>query len=297
VNIFEIISTVLNGNPSNEEKALFDKWLKESESNRKTFEYISQIRGQRSSEVKWDKEKIWNITQNKIKESKFKKTITLWRAIAASVAALFLMSAILFLSDYSKPGEVASVITSTPKGITSKVELSDGSIVYLNAGSELRFPSTFNGENRKVTLLGEAYFEVAKNKEMPFIVEASGINIKVLGTKFNVQSYLDNSQITTTLIEGSIGLQDSTRKQKHKEVLLKPGHKAIFNKKTKKLQVTQVADASLYISWIDRSYFFEDEPFMSIIKKLERGFNVNINVNVEKLKNENTPEHLITMRA
>jgi ferric-dicitrate binding protein FerR (iron transport regulator) len=96
VNIFEIISTVLNGNPSNEEKALFDKWLKESESNRKTFEYISQIRGQRSSEVKWDKEKIWNITQNKIKESKFKKTITLWRAIAASVAALFLMSAILF---------------------------------------------------------------------------------------------------------------------------------------------------------------------------------------------------------
>lgn len=286
--IFEALSSILNGNPSDEEKSLFDKWISENEAHKKTFEYLSGIKAEQKSEViKWDKEKIWNITQGKIRENRFRKTLTLWRSIAASVAILFLVSTFFFLySGFPTMNKVATIKTETPYGITTMVELSDGSVIYLNAGSELQYPAVFNKDERKVILSGEAYFDISKNKEKPFIVEVGGIDIKVLGTKFNVQSYYDDSEIVTTLIEGSVSLRDSDKPTHQDKIILKPNNKAVFNKRLKHFQIKPVNDASAYISWLKGNYFFEDEQFLSIIKKLERGFNVNIKVDVEKLQNE-----------
>jgi len=287
VEIFEVLSSVLNGNPSNEEKAIFNKWVSESEANKKAFKYLSKVKAERKLDhINWDKEKIWNITQGKIKESKYKMTLKLWRSIAASVAMLFLISSVFYFSNYSGSKNVANIKTLIPHGITSTIELSDGSIVHLNSGSELQYPSTFNGGERKVILSGEAYFEIAKDEEKPFIVATNEIDIRVLGTKFNVQSYSDHSEITTTLIEGSVSIKNSKEKSIDKEIILEPNYRATFNRSDGKFQVKKVGDALAYTKWINGHYFFEDEQFSSIVKKLERGFNVNIKVHVERMKQE-----------
>jgi transmembrane sensor len=103
-----------------------------------------------------------------------------------------------------KPNEILYNIVSTPRGRQYQLTLADGSKVWLNAASSLRFPTAFAGKERRVEITGEAYFEVTKNKAMPFVVNVSNAEVRVLGTHFNIMAYNDESVLTTTLLEGSI---------------------------------------------------------------------------------------------
>ncbi len=164
-----------------------------------------------------------------------------------------------------------------PYGKLFDIELSDGTLIKLNAGTSIKYPVKFlKGLERKVFLKGEAYFEVAKDKEHPFIVNANDINVEVLGTEFNMSYYPEDEDISTVLVEGSVKLFEETALSKSKsETILKPGHKAAWHKNNKKMAVDKV-DTQLYTAWKDGILLFKRSPYDNIIKKLERHYDVTI---------------------
>lgn len=185
--------------------------------------------------------------------------------------------------------ELAYNILTIPNGKKFQVVLSDGTEVHLNSGSVLKYPVKFiTGINRQVYLLeGEAYFDVAKDPKHPFIVNADDINIRVLGTKFNVSSYPEDSSINTVLVEGAVSIfgKDKTY-DKSTSLALKPGYKASWNKTKNNISVEEV-DTDIYTGWKNGKLIFKNIQFKNIIKKLERHYNVTIINNNSKLDEKN----------
>ncbi|MCR4032868.1 MULTISPECIES: FecR family protein [Flavobacterium] len=168
-----------------------------------------------------------------------------------------------------------------PYGKTFKVTLSDGTMVNLNAGSSLKYPVQFiKGNKREVVLDGEAFFDVAKDKAHPFVVKTRGVDVKVLGTKFNVSSYKEDADINTVLIEGSVKLCDAN--DANKKTMLVPGEKGTWNSNNNDIAVNQV-DTRFYTEWINGEIVFRKTAFRDIIIKLERTYNVTIENNREDI--------------
>jgi len=157
----------------------------------------------------------------------------------------------------------------TPPGGKYMLTLADGTRVWLNASSRLSFPSFFTRNQRLVELEGEAYFEVAQNKSQPFLVKAKGTNVEVLGTAFNMMAYLDEANTKTTLIEGAVRVN-----YKNVSKQLKPGLQAITNSFEPIRVVT--ADMKDALSWKDGYFYFKDEPLISIMRKLQRWYNIEV---------------------
>ncbi|TXE13097.1 DUF4974 domain-containing protein [Seonamhaeicola algicola] len=164
-----------------------------------------------------------------------------------------------------------------PYGKKFEVVLSDGTTAFLNSGSSLKYPVHFiKGKERKVFVDGEVFFDVAKNPKSAFIVNAKALNVKVYGTKFNVQAYTEDTQTEVVLVEGSVGLYTGHKVVNDKDVKrLKPGYKATFNKQNKAI-VNSKVNTSIYTSWMDGELVFRDMTFHNILKKLERHYNVEI---------------------
>ena len=170
-------------------------------------------------------------------------------------------------------------------GTQAKVELADGTKVFLNSGSKLRFPQTFaNQQQRTVFLDGEGYFEVTKNKEQPFIVQANKLNISVLGTKFNVDAYTDNASISVALVEGSVILQGNAGNLNKDLMELKPNQVATLNPTDQTLSKTDVPDLYKYTAWINGRIVFYGDPIQTVVKKLEKWYNVEIVISDSKLE-------------
>ena len=162
-------------------------------------------------------------------------------------------------------------ILSTPMGGEYQLVLPDGSKVWLNSGSTLRFPTAFIGSERIVELKGEAYFDIAKNPKMPFLVRTNNaMDIKVLGTQFNVMAYDDEKNINTTLIEGSVEVLKGSG-----TTMLKPGQEAILNRGSGNIKVAQ-ADLEQAIAWKNGYFIFYNENIESIMRKVSRWYNVDI---------------------
>ncbi len=166
---------------------------------------------------------------------------------------------------------------SVPYGKKSQLILSDGTKIHLNSGSSVRYPAAFmkNGK-RQVFLDGEAFFEVAKDKNRPFIVNSNEMNVRVLGTRFNVSSYLDDAQTSTVLVEGSVGLfKKGEDFSLESSALLEPGYKGVLEKSMNEIVFEQV-DTEIYTGWVQGKIIFNRMPFKDILKKLERQYNVEI---------------------
>lgn len=160
---------------------------------------------------------------------------------------------------------------STPRGGTYQVLLPDGTRVWLNAGSYLKFPSSFFGSaNRRIELSGEGYFEVAKDKVHPFIVHSKNQDVKVLGTHFNISAYQDERELKTTLLEGAVQVSTSL---KAKTVRLAPGQQAILNGETLNVKAINANEA---VAWKNGNFLFNEESLSSIMKQLERWYNVKV---------------------
>jgi len=170
----------------------------------------------------------------------------------------------------------------TPRGGQYQVNLPDGSKVWLNAGSSLRFPTNFTGNLRSVELTGEAYFEVAKNAQKPFRVLSNSQVVEVLGTHFNISSYIDDSSVKTTLLEGSVKVL-STKSNQSK--LLKPGQQSNINYSDNSIDV-QTVDTEEVVAWKNGYFLFVDEDLKSIMSKLARWYNVDVEYtgNVDNLR-------------
>lgn len=164
-------------------------------------------------------------------------------------------------------------ILSTPRKGQYKTILPDGTIAWLNAESNLKYPTKFTGSDRRVELEGEGYFEVAHNPAKPFIVVSKGQQVKVLGTKFNINSYTNEAQVLTTLVSGSIELSSAAHA---KAVRLKPGQQATV--RDGKLEVQQV-DPESFTAWTVNEFRFDDTPLTQVLRQLERWYDIDIDYN------------------
>lgn len=162
---------------------------------------------------------------------------------------------------------------ATPRGGTYQVILSDGSKVWLNAASSIKFPASFTGQQqRRVTLVGEAYFEIAKHKSQKFVVNTRNQEVAVLGTHFNINSYLDEGNEKTTLLEGSVRV--SSVRAEVKDVRLVPGQQATVSAASK-IDVEEV-DVNEVVAWKEGKFVFVEEDVPSIMNKIARWYDVEI---------------------
>lgn len=173
-------------------------------------------------------------------------------------------------SDESKLADMYNTL-KVPRLGEYQLVLSDGTKVWLNSESELRYPVKFTGETREVELLGEAYFDVEKNPNKPFLVNTKNVNTRVLGTEFNVSAYL-NEELNITLVEGSVELNS---KQISGKVRLMPGDNANLKIGGDQIDVSQV-DVRKYTAWRDGYFYFEKERLEDILTKLERWYDFKV---------------------
>ena len=167
--------------------------------------------------------------------------------------------------------EIGYNTINVPYGGTYTVELCDGTKVYLNSGTTLEFPSRFDGKVRSVILKGEAYFDVARNVSKPFVVEVDEMKVKVLGTSFNVKSYVDEPGVYTTLVEGSVAILRDGQPEKK----IKPGEQAYYNKGVGTLSIAEV-DVNEFTSWKDGLIYFKDIALEEILRIVSRWYDLEV---------------------
>jgi hypothetical protein len=166
-----------------------------------------------------------------------------------------------------------------PYGMKSELLLADGTKVWLNAGSRLAFPSKFIGKIREVYLEGEACFKVKKDEKRPFIVKAGELDIKVLGTFFNVSAYMTDATIETVLLDGSVAIVNPKAfGLGQNEIVLVPNQKASFSREVNEISVSDESDVDLYVAWTNGFLKYERESISSVLKKVERYYNVEIHL-------------------
>ena len=173
-------------------------------------------------------------------------------------------------ADASKADANLFNTLSTPTGGQYNIVLADGTKVYLNAVSSIKYPTQFNGDQRIVELDGEAYFEVAKNKNKPFIVKSGDQDIEVLGTHFNVHAYDNESVVKTTLLEGSVAVN-----YKNQKAILKPGQQSNVSEKFNKITIKQV-DTEAAIAWKNGRFKFDNADLKTVMKQLERWYGIKV---------------------
>ncbi|MDR1938686.1 MAG: DUF4974 domain-containing protein [Tannerellaceae bacterium] len=298
----ELIVRYLQQDIREDELRELDLWLEESEENRDCFFQMKNIydsNGKRKLMSEREIEESWQNMQRKMREAFAslppapKKRSFLRHALryAAAVAAAFLLGAGFnqYLGKYSPQAHdnvpVYNEISVPRGGKTNTLLLSDGSKVLLNAATTFRYPTTFAGDVREVCLDGEAYFEVAKDAQKPFVVKLKQQNILVHGTSFNIEAYRGESYNIVTLVSGSISLESlDGNGEEISNIFLKPGQKAYFDNAAGIVSVKNV-DASLSNSWIKGEYKFKDESLGLIAKRLENYYDVNIHLDHAGLEN------------
>ena len=185
------------------------------------------------------------------------------------------------------PGDSGSILKQeivyntivVPRGGEYKLELADGTLVWLNSDSELRYPVKFAGSQRDVWLKGEGYFEVSKNPEKPFRVVVDDMIVKVLGTSFNINAYKDRGNILTTLVSGKVDIQDMSGKSL---VVMSPNQQVDF--RHGKISSVQEVDITRFVSWIDGKFYFNDMTLENIMSQIQRWYDIEVFFVDEELK-------------
>lgn len=176
----------------------------------------------------------------------------------------------LEVSSTGVAGKVEYYTLTTPRARREQLLLADGTRVWLNAGSSIRFPNAFPGAVRSVEVTGEAYFEVAKKAGQPFVVSVDEVKIDVLGTEFNVMAYRDERRIKTTLLEGAVRVTSGTD-----ALLLKPGQEAWIESKDR-MHLVRKANLNEAVAWKNNLFWFEKDDVRTVMNSLSRWYDVDI---------------------
>lgn len=324
-----IIARFLLGEASYDERQNLKTWISEDAANKKYFSEIEQLFNALEINFNIDKidsEDAWKIINKKLSqksssnENEIKRRLTVkseGRYKMVRIAAMILLligfsfSGAYVLLEKKFNTDISYNEITVPNGSKTYLVLNDGTKVWLNSMSKLRYPGEFNPTSREVFLDGEAYFEVAKDKQKPFYVITSDIDIKVHGTSFNVKSYKNEGTIETTLEEGSISITRKNPSHKTEDIFLKPSQRLTFVKaegeimvddikellkeekqtdntekkvqRKEKLILAENINTEIYTAWKDNKLIFEDESFESLAVKLERWYDVKIQLKGDKL--------------
>ncbi|WP_347840578.1 FecR domain-containing protein [uncultured Draconibacterium sp.] len=279
--IKSLIIAELDGNISVDEKELLYNWIAKSENN---LRYYSQIKDLWEASIK-DASKIaqtsreWERFTQRVaiqpQDNKWKIKLSLWYRVAAVLVIALLLANLLY--QEFKAAEPVYFTSMAPEGSVSQTILPDGTIIFLNAGSEIKYDVNTESKSREVFINGEAWFDVERNEKKPFIVHTPYYDVKVLGTQFNVKTYDEDETVVTTLEEGSIQVLSTENLKLQEDILLEPGEQLIYNKSKRKLNINTV-ETRLYTSWKDNKLIFLSMPFGDLVKLLERKYGVDIEV-------------------
>jgi len=180
---------------------------------------------------------------------------------------------IQYITEKDRDSRIYYNTIEVPKGGEFTLLLADGTKVWLNSGTTLRYPVSFSGSERVTELSGEAYFEVAKNEKMPFRVKSGDQVVEVMGTSFNISSYLEDSLITTTLVEGKVSV--FLKENPEDKIILLPNYQSNLNRDLNTITRKSV-DIQQYTAWKDGRFYFKDQPLSEIMKILSRWYDVNV---------------------
>lgn len=289
----------LQGNCSETEFQQILTWIKEGAATSSDREMIQELWDEFEPEPgsaerkKYDRilDKIHhqiNLSQNVLKsdvrkplvQSRFLLFIT--RAAAILLLPVLTLLVYTLYSDKEQYAENTNeIVVEAPAGSRMNFVLGDGTKVWLNHGGKLRYPFRFNDKSRKVFLTGEAYFEVAHNKEIPFIVGTKSLDVKATGTAFNVSAYSDDEMVETTLVNGKVILFGGINNHEIKS--LSPGECLKYNY-SKDSYTVESENTSRYTAWKDGRLVFRNDSLEVITKKLARWFNVEIDITNNKVK-------------
>ncbi|MEG1545249.1 MAG: FecR domain-containing protein [Tannerellaceae bacterium] len=286
-NIDQCIRSFLGGKLNATGHARLRQWIAKSEDNRKRFSdyfILWKVLAVESNECGFDANKAYNRFYagcKTVKNNSYYRT--LFRI--SSAAVLFLSVGIISLYFTMKHAEVhvsevQRFVVEVPAGARSRVVFPDNSVVWLNSESRIEYNSNFAKESRNVRLYGEGYFEVAKNKEMPFVVNAGKLSVEVLGTKFNLKSYEEDAIAQVTLKEGSVKIGQLTNNIA--PITLKPNQQYTYSE-SENLTSVESVDASHIESWRDGSVLFDKMPLSEIAKQLKRMYDIPVNIESDKL--------------
>lgn len=272
----DIIIRYLENRCSEEDFVLINEWMKESDENAGELFRMEEI--YQLGKFPFEEENLVVRAERRLgrrleQENQKKQEVFKLRSVlryAAAIVGVMVLAAGLAYWFRNKAEEL--VVASAAHGQVREMLLPDGTKVWLNQSSVLKYPRAFEGKERHVYLDGEAYFEVARNHEKPFMVKSPAMDVRVLGTSFNIKCRPDNSFAETTLIEGEVEVKDKSDKGR---ITLLPGQKAVLNRVTGRMQVKQV-DPKMEIVWHNDLIPFEKSSIFQIAAALERFYGVKI---------------------
>jgi len=281
-----LITNCLSGEATLAEKEELIRWIGESPSNKRFYEENQRIWEKSQSYfpvsiISSDREKIKDQIIQQLSKPAKTVSLSVWIYRVAAILALPVMLGIgWYLGSAEISSETQMCEVTAPKGQISKCVLADGTEVWLNAGTTIRYDPTLAGNIREVQLDGEAYFKVSKNKHKPFIVRTKYARVKVLGTVFNLKAYPEDGKVETTLEEGRV--EFSLNGSSAKPVELKPGEQIVYTVSEKKITLGHV-ETYLHTAWKDGKFVFKDADLQAIIQELEKLYDVRIHLENDSL--------------
>ncbi len=219
---------------------------------------------------KFSAEESYRILHNRVFARR--KRIRMIRFASAAAAVILLSVLSWSIYNYMLPTRIMTVSTLAE---TKNIILPDGTTVALNRYTTFSYPQRFKGDNRDVTLSGEAYFEVAHDTEHPFIVQTESTDVQVLGTHFNVEAYERDTETRTTLLEGSVAVSDKGKSQR---IILQPNETAVYNKETGEIEKITETNMKNEIAWRNGEILFDNLALKEIVRQLSNAFNTDITV-------------------
>jgi ferric-dicitrate binding protein FerR (iron transport regulator) len=319
-----LASRVLSGEASDDDRKELERFLA-NDFYKKKFHLFKEFWENKNS-ITIDTDKAFQKLLSQIKEEKLedetnvvaipaqkRKAFPFFsRFSKVAVVISICIAAAFFIFKKSNHHPIASVepktfpwqIKETPRGEKSTIVLADGTKVVMNADSRLKYPARFSGDKREVFLTGEAFFDVTHNAKVPFIIHTSKMNIKVLGTEFNVKSYPEDSTSETTLIRGLIEVTLNDRPSD--KIILRPKEKLVVSNEPSPKHISSIASSSptqearllisslhyvsakdsaiVETSWLDNKLVFQDESFGQLATDLERRYGINISFSNSAVK-------------
>lgn len=288
--IYILVTSELSGSLSANERQRLEQWKAADPRNVETYAHLTRI-WNATPDVEelaaYDKQKAYEKFLARIAEAKeaesetrpstLRRVLRLMR-YAAVVAIIACGCSYLFyrLGQHEIETAFAQIVVEAPEGSTSKVTLPDGTAVWLNAGSRIAYSQGFGVKDRQLSLTGEGYFEVFKNRKMPFNVKSGSINVRVLGTKFDFRDYPNDNTAMVSLDEGHVALTVNSRQQEGERDLL-PNQRAVLDKRSGNLTVEDYTATTARL-WTDGTIMLNGRRLSEIAVDLERAYAAHIEI-------------------
>ena len=301
----QLILKYLNKELTSTEERELQSWLEEDSLNRQVFENMVSHWELSDMEVNAYKQRVFDRVMQSgpipvIEIENNSAWSNAWKVAAVILLAIGLGFVFNHMENQIQPmmAVVEQVLIEKEALFGQKLtfELPDGSIVKLNSGSKITFPKAFDTDQREVTLIGEAFFDVTKDPQRPFKIATDNIDVTVLGTSFNVDAYADNKLAVVAVKTGKVAVVDKNGKD---EVLLLPNQQASLSKQELKFKKQQITNSESVFGWLDQTMMFDDDTIDEIIITLERWYDVEVEImaNLDKKKKFTAKYKNPTLRA